>query len=254
MAAVLSPTTSRSTNFTFDEIPMIDPSPLSDEELEELGRFLSETEGLEKAMNVSTLDGFLTALVLGPNVIMPSRWLPWVWDQEDGKKSPVFENQSQAEWVMPRLMRHMNTIARSLRETPEKFAPLFIEVENGDSPCLLVEGWCLGFMTGVRLDPGGWTPIFTDYLDMVAIVLMYGTVDGWNSLSEKDRSPETQNVRAHLLCEQIVELDQACFAQRTRLGSSVTRRKREKVGRNAPCPCGSGKKFKHCLCWATGRR
>jgi len=243
-------------------MPMLDPNPLSDEELDELDRFLAETKGLENAMDLSTLDGFLTALVSGPNVVMPSRWLPWVWDQEDGKQSPVFENQAQAEWVMSRLMRHMNTIARSLREAPENFAPLLIEVENGDSPWLLVEGWCFGFMTGVRLDPDGWAPLFTGNPGMVATLLMYGTSDGWDSLSEQQRSPETQNSLAQVLCEEILELDQVCFAQRTRPGSSVTRRqrttappvpKREKVGRNAPCPCGSGKKFKHCMCGASAQ-
>jgi SEC-C motif-containing protein len=35
-----------------------------------------------------------------------------------------------------------------------------------------------------------------------------------------------------------------------RVGSGTVRRERPKVGRNAPCPCGSGKKYKRC-CAAT---
>jgi uncharacterized protein len=31
-------------------------------------------------MDVSTLDGFLCAVLSGPNVIMPSEWMRWVWD------------------------------------------------------------------------------------------------------------------------------------------------------------------------------
>src|ERR1019366_7345350 len=31
-------------------------------------------------MDVSSLDGFLCAVLSGPNVIMPSKWIPWVWD------------------------------------------------------------------------------------------------------------------------------------------------------------------------------
>lgn len=31
-------------------------------------------------MDLSTLDGFLTAIVSGPSMVMPSEWLRWVWD------------------------------------------------------------------------------------------------------------------------------------------------------------------------------
>ena len=36
------------------------------------------------------------------------------------------------------------------------------------------------------------------------------------------------------------------FAKEMKLPPSVNQRKAGKVGRNDPCPCGSGKKFKKC--------
>lgn len=36
-------------------------------------------------MNLSTLEGYLTAIVIGPQTVIPSRWLPWVWDREEGQ-------------------------------------------------------------------------------------------------------------------------------------------------------------------------
>jgi uncharacterized protein len=39
-------------------------------------------------MDFFTFDGFICAVLSGPNNIMPSEWLRWVWDQERGEQSP----------------------------------------------------------------------------------------------------------------------------------------------------------------------
>jgi len=49
--------------------------PLTDEEIKELEQFLLNAEGIEESMDISTLDGFLTAIVCGPKTIMPSEWM-----------------------------------------------------------------------------------------------------------------------------------------------------------------------------------
>lgn len=52
---------------------------LSDEEFDELEALL-ERYGSENSMtSMSMLDGFLTAVVSGPHLIMPSCWLPAIW-------------------------------------------------------------------------------------------------------------------------------------------------------------------------------
>jgi uncharacterized protein len=67
--------------------------PLIDQEIEELDAFLLSDDGLENAMDVSGLDGFLCAVLSGPNVIMPSEWMRWVWDSTEGKQSPEFTSE-----------------------------------------------------------------------------------------------------------------------------------------------------------------
>ena len=52
---------------------------LTNQGIEELDAFLLSDDDLENAMDVSSLDGFLSAVLSGPNVIMPSKWIPWVW-------------------------------------------------------------------------------------------------------------------------------------------------------------------------------
>jgi yecA family protein len=48
-------------------------------------------------MDISTLDGFLTAIVCGPKTIMPSEWIRWVWDMENGEDALEFKDQAQAQ-------------------------------------------------------------------------------------------------------------------------------------------------------------
>ena len=49
--------------------------PLSAKEIEQLDRFLLADDDLEATMDVSTLDGFLCAVLSGPMLIMPSEWM-----------------------------------------------------------------------------------------------------------------------------------------------------------------------------------
>ena len=47
--------------------------PLTDAELDRLGDFLASCKG-SKAMNLEELDGFFSALIAGPEPVMPSEY------------------------------------------------------------------------------------------------------------------------------------------------------------------------------------
>ena len=47
--------------------------PLTDAELDRLGDFFKSCKG-GKAMNVEALDGFFSALIAGPETVMPSEY------------------------------------------------------------------------------------------------------------------------------------------------------------------------------------
>src|SRR6267154_1355757 len=96
----------------------IKSGPLIDQEIEE---FLLSDDGLENAMDVSGLDGFLCAVLSGPNVIMPSEWMRWVSDSTEGKQSPKLTSEKQAQ-----RMRHANDIAVALTQFPQYYEPLFL--------------------------------------------------------------------------------------------------------------------------------
>jgi uncharacterized protein len=58
---------------------VIPDTPLSNEEIHELDIFLMSDATPDECMDIVALDGFLTALAIGPELVSPSVWLPLVW-------------------------------------------------------------------------------------------------------------------------------------------------------------------------------
>lgn len=72
--------------------------------------------------------------------------------------------------------------------------------------------------------------------------------DMFNDMTESIRE-ETVKMLMHVRIEQKVEREQVAEVTGTNKDDSANApvvRKSEKISRNAPCPCGSGKKYKHC--------
>ncbi len=72
-------------------------------------------------MDIVMLDGFLTALVVGPDLVPPSGWLPVVWG---GRQEPVFESAAQAQDVFMLMMHRFEAISSALALDPPEFEPL----------------------------------------------------------------------------------------------------------------------------------
>jgi uncharacterized protein len=56
-------------------------APLSEAELDRLSDFLGSLTNSD-AMDLETLDGFLCAIIAGPEMVMPSEYLPVIWGGE----------------------------------------------------------------------------------------------------------------------------------------------------------------------------
>lgn len=232
-----------------------DQGLLTDEDIQELDQFLMDAEGIEESMDIATLDGFLTAIVCGPKTIMPSEWMRWVWDMESGEDAPEFKDQAQAQRILGLLMRHMNDIARTLHQAPDQYEPLLMENPNDGDPIPILDEWCSGFMKGVQLDQDGWLPVIVGKPDWVSTILLYGTEEGWEALKKKNLSMEEHKALADGLAGTVRKIHALWLEERGKqiaqghLPGVVRRepvRNPNKVGRNDPCPCGSGKKFKQC--------
>src|SRR6516165_1930947 len=98
--------------------------PLTDAELDELEGFLASDAVPQDCMDLEMLDGFLTAIVSGPEAIQPSEWLPQVWSDGGRTATPAYLNNDQAQRIMGLMLRHMVCIQRTLNESPTRFKPL----------------------------------------------------------------------------------------------------------------------------------
>src|SRR5262249_11767395 len=97
--------------------------PLSESDYDELEVFLGSTAVPQDCMDLEMLDGFLPAVVSGPELIQPSEWLPVVWSDSQRTVTPVFQNNEQAERILSLVLRLQQSIRRTLAESPTRFKP-----------------------------------------------------------------------------------------------------------------------------------
>lgn len=227
-----------------------EPTPLSDEELDWLDQFLldridddADTEGKnEGVLDVSELDGLLTALVSGPVVVPPSRWLPVVW----GDFEPEWKSAKEFETVFTLLIRHMNGIVSALMEHPEDFEPLFLERVVDGKTYTIVDEWCEGYMQGVSMTADLWEAEGAAMALMLMPIRAFTSETDWRG-HELSSETEIENLQK-AITRNAREIHAYWLARREANvpAPAPVRRTGPSVGRNDPCPCGSGKKFKKC--------
>ncbi|MDG2365059.1 MAG: UPF0149 family protein, partial [Methylococcaceae bacterium] len=97
-------------------------SMLSEEEIDLLNNFMldridddADTQGKDEGvLDISELDGLMTAIISGPIGIQPSQWFPAVW----GDFEPEWTDDKEVEAIMTLMIRHMNSIVSILMEQP----------------------------------------------------------------------------------------------------------------------------------------
>ncbi len=183
------------------------------------------------------LHGFLTAVVSGPEMVMPSEWFPVIF----GSDGPSFTDRDQAERIFGLIMRMYNEIAFTLAEEPEFFEPILL-AKGGKGSRSYGMSWCAGYIDGVHLRKDAWLRYEGDPAVGESLAVIVDLVN--------DLPGETlpRGIRRADVPDQLFE---AAFSIHTffldkRRRERTVRRSSPRVGRNAPCPCGSGKKFKVC--------
>ena len=222
--------------------------PLSDTEIDQLAEFLTSSETPGECMDLSTLDGFLTGLVIGPDTIPPSQWLPAVWGETKTDKM-VWESEKELERVMGLVMRLYNSVAQDFMIDPPDFNPLFRINTATDEEITVIDEWCWGFMRAVDLAPDSWQPLFEDEQQKAGIfpISLHGTEKGWKLLEEDPKISKVAHEEWVAMLPAAVREIYEFWLPLRRAEAQVSHvAMSQKVGRNESCPCGSGKKFKKC--------
>jgi uncharacterized protein len=232
--------------------------PLSDGEIGELDQILGAIPDERDPLDIDMMDGFLVGILLQPDLVPPSAWLPLIFDAagRNAASGDVGQEKRAAELIMRRYQELAASIAAR-----EPFDPIVFELEDerGD----VVEGkegiaalvpWAAGFTNAVNAFPSLRDAADSDD-DLAATmigILRHLPVDpdaaaDIREAFDREQGEIDREVPLADLDDALDELMTCVFeiADITRPNRPVTR-EAPKVGRYDPCPCGSGRKYKVC--------
>lgn len=224
------------------------------------------SEHLSKLGSKCTLHGvygLLHGCIAAPCMVMPSKYFNLIFDEEGAS----FETEEEANEFMRSLMNLWNDIAGWNPEKEPFIRPtgLFSNTAAGlkdraTQYASLIEYFIKG------LDLGGIeeSDFSEDALDALkSLAEAQGFLNEYARLAERDRTDKdlSESVAAvkkleGVVCDCIARVNIGLKAARMREVEEMRHlasRKRKaqqavsaKIGRNAPCPCGSGRKYKKC--------
>ena len=257
---------------------------LGPDELDALDTLLEELRTRsEEIPQWGFCDGFLTALVCTRRAIPPGEYLPMllgdgeIVDVAPGEPLPLlnmFADAAQQERFVSLWMRRWNEVEKALDTPVEKlddertFEPEVMDMRGAiaslpEEERAEVEGqpipsfgqvWALGFMFAVENWPEDWAAPrdkdaarwLDDALDSIVALTEDDTGKPEICMYSEDGPPSTSNARVEAFGAAIWAVYDLRQLWKS-LGPRVeTLRKPPEPGRNDPCPCGSGKKYKKC--------
>lgn len=240
------------------EPPKEAPDPeMMDEEMRvlmQLHEFFMSAGLSDRAMSIVALDGFFAALAIYPVTIMPSAWLPLVWDMSGAGHQPEFASQKEAETGQGLLFSYMNSVTQYLADKNHVYEPLFeiLDIESDEERMNAAMDWATGFVIGGMIDEELWTRTVSNEEGgelLWPFVIMSGLSDNKFGIPEE----KLTQIKAKLidnLGECVLDLRDFWAEWRQEYlpkpGAGRTVKAQARVGRNEPCPCGSGKKYKQC--------
>ena len=162
--------------------------PLNETEIGQLDDFLTSDSAPDAAMDVSMMDGFLTALASGPNLMMPGTMLGWIWDAEHGQDLPTFASADESKRIVGLIIRHWNSVNDTLNDASAGYEPLILERESDGRVISVIDDWCEGYYKGISVDRTAWAPLLEDYPEWFTVIMLYGTEEGWDELKRRNDS------------------------------------------------------------------
>jgi uncharacterized protein len=203
----------------------------------DLQDFTSSKEDFEGKMSgLAYGNGLMTAIIVGPEPVPQTEWLPMLMNSAD-----VALDDEDTRLITGMILAQYGAIIKSLRSRSKPYKPLFWKDGEGR---LITSDWARGFLDGMRLREEPWEELRKDkaqtFFALLAVLFQDGGIDA--QLLEDGLDPKEIFEEA---LDRTPDWIQVFYGIREERAAG-DRRPDGKVGRNDPCPCGSGKKYKKC--------
>jgi uncharacterized protein len=237
---------------------------LTDAEFSELDDLLAATPEPLQPVDVVMLDGYLCGVLVQPVLLETATWLPHVFDF-DGQPLPDDADAVWLERTTALIVRRHAALTRAIAEDGW-FDPLVLEFDEDQPPEPLPEGeadptaglhavsqslmpWVAGFQHATLCFPD--LSEMTDDAVLSALARLYRhlpaeTDDEREVVATLDREQPLTTLDAGIEDIVIAVADLSDLTRKARFKVEPVKRDAPKPGRNDPCACGSGKKFKAC--------
>ena len=236
-------------------LPAPDPSALQ--------AFLADAARPADTLRYHELQGFLFAVASAPEPILPSEWQPLIF----GDKEVDYASLDEAQEILGQIMALYNTVNAAVIDAPT-LLPADCQLRD-DVPANFEDDapmaqWSRGFLLGHQWLEELWKDYLpeevAEELDATLLTLAFFSSREMAEayLAEnpaEEQSLETAAATIHGILPRAVaqyaHLSRSIAAALMEHDAEVPEPTRTtKVGRNAPCPCDSGKKYKR-YCGAT---
>ena len=230
---------------------------LTDAELDELDTLLTQTPEPAEPLDAIMLDGYLCGVLVQPRIVPIEEWLPPIFDLETGTLpegvDPVWLARCRS------LIERRHAALNAALVDDGWFDPLVVDLDRSapvseyepqvSEASRALMPWVAGFHWAQERFPG-LLELDDDGVQL-ALSRLYRhlpaeTDEDKEIIATLDREHPLADIDAGIedLVHAVYDLwDQTSEA---RYKVETVRRDEPKVGRNDPCPCGSGKKFKQC--------
>lgn len=215
-----------------------------------LSATLDDNEAM--GLNFAQTCGFLFAMICSPEMIPSHEWIDAVVGEH------VFEDQDSAEQFFSDLMSLYNWI---LDRSQNRELPLPDGIGLRQEPMANFDddapfkAWSQGFCTGHGWTEESWNEFGPDDEDLGLALMSLGFFSSRRfaetisaDMFEGDMNVERIALTVSKLMPEAFDVYAAAgrAGQRALQGTDHPQAISQKIGRNEPCPCGSGLKYKRC--------
>ncbi len=230
---------------------------LTDAEVDELDSLLQATPAPLQPLDMLMLDGYLVGVLVQPRVVPADDWLPPVFDLE-ARALPADHDPAWLARCRVLIERRQQALNAAISEdgwfdplvVDTDRAPPVSEYEPVQSP---VSRALLPWAAGFHWAQECWPDLGDAQDDAVASALarIYRhlpaeTAEDREVVAVLDREHPLATLDDGIEDLVLAAVDLWDLTHRQRFHVQTVKRDAPKVGRNDPCPCGSGNKFKQC--------